>query len=142
MSKMIINWAETWHVGKELQTIERTISQAMINTYAKAANDYNPIHVDEEYAKKSIFGSTTAHGFMLVGLLGTMLRQNFATAWLSYSTLEVRFRRPAKPGHVLTFGGMIESAKEDSVQCQIWVRNQLDEDIIVGKVTVSEKEEH
>ncbi len=41
-----------------------TISGAMIDTYADLSGDHTPLHVDEEYAKKSHFGGRVAHGLM------------------------------------------------------------------------------
>ena len=38
------------------------ITQEMINDYAEASKDYNPIHIDEEFASKSLFKSRIAHG--------------------------------------------------------------------------------
>lgn len=122
--------------GQELKNITRVISQPVINSYAEAVNDFNPIHVDEEYAKKSMFGSTTAHGFLMVGHLATMLRENFGPNWFAGSKFDVRFRRPAKPGDSLTIGGVIEGLADDIADCRIWVRNQLDEEIISGSARV------
>lgn len=122
--------------GQELKSITRVISQPVINSYAAAVNDFNPIHVDEEYAKKSMFGSTTAHGFLMVGYLAAMLRENFGPNWFTRSKFEVRFRRPAKPGDRLTVGGVVEGMADDMADCRIWVRNQLDEEIIFGSARV------
>ena len=44
------------------------VSQERINEFAKATEDYQWIHVDEEKAQKSIFGSTIAHGFLTLSL--------------------------------------------------------------------------
>lgn len=41
-----------------------TITGAMIDTYADLSGDHTPLHVDEEYAKKSHFGGRVAHGLM------------------------------------------------------------------------------
>lgn len=41
-----------------------TITGAMIDTYADLSGDRTPLHVDEEYAKKSHFGGRVAHGLM------------------------------------------------------------------------------
>ncbi|MFA7468815.1 MAG: MaoC family dehydratase [Desulfotomaculaceae bacterium] len=121
---------------RELKSITRVISQPVINSYAAAVNDFNPIHVDEEYGKKSMFGSTTAHGFLMVGYLATMLKENFGPNWFTRSKFEVRFRRPAKPGDSLTMGGVVEGFTEDTAECRIWVRNQLNEEIISGSARV------
>ncbi len=127
---------ENWEIGQELKSINRVISQPVINAYAVAVNDFNPIHVDEEYAKNSLFKSTTAHGFLMVGYLATMIKENFGTTWFTQGKLEVRFRRPAKPGDILTLGGVVAGRTNDAVECRIWVRNQLNEEIISGSVKV------
>ena len=56
------------------------VSQERINEFAKATEDYQWIHVNEEKAHKSIFGSTIAHGFLTLSL----------APWMSYNTYEVK----------------------------------------------------
>lgn len=56
------------------------VSQERINEFAKATEDYQWIHVNEEKAQKSIFGSTIAHGFLTLSL----------APWMSYNTYEVK----------------------------------------------------
>ncbi|MCP4681228.1 MAG: MaoC family dehydratase, partial [Desulfobacterales bacterium] len=47
-------------VGQELAPIQKYMTQEKINAYIDAAEDYNPIHVDPEYAKNTVFKSTIA----------------------------------------------------------------------------------
>ena len=56
------------------------VSQERINEFAKATEDYQWIHVNEEKAQKSIFGCTIAHGFLTLSL----------APWMSYNTYEVK----------------------------------------------------
>ena len=56
------------------------VSQERINEFAKATEDYQWIHVNEEKAQKSIFGYTIAHGFLTLSL----------APWMSYNTYEVK----------------------------------------------------
>ena len=49
--------------------IELKITQQMINDYAEASKDFNPIHINEEFAKKSIFKSRIAHGMLTLSLI-------------------------------------------------------------------------
>ena len=44
-------------VGQELVQIEKHMTQEKINAYIDAAEDFNPIHVDPEYAKNTVFKS-------------------------------------------------------------------------------------
>lgn len=123
--------------GEELKSLTRAITQDVIDAYAGAVNDFNPIHVDQEYAKRSMFGSTTAHGFLLVAYLGTMLRQNFGPDWFKGSRLGVRFRRPAKPGDDLSLGGVVDQITDRGLVATVWVKNQQGKEIITGQAEIA-----
>jgi acyl dehydratase len=51
-------------VGDEAVTPSVTVTGAMIDAYAELTGDRTPIHVDEEYARKSHFGTRVAHGLL------------------------------------------------------------------------------
>jgi len=56
-------------LGDEVITPSITVTGAMIDEYADVSGDHTPLHVDEEYARKSHFGQRVAHG--LLGLAVT-----------------------------------------------------------------------
>jgi acyl dehydratase len=49
------------------------VTSEHIDLFAKVSGDYNPIHVDEEYAKKSRFGRRIAHGMLSAGFISRAL---------------------------------------------------------------------
>lgn len=55
-------------VGEEGVTPEVTVTRAMIEAYADLSGDHTPIHVDEEFARKSHFGGIVAHGLFGLSL--------------------------------------------------------------------------
>jgi len=55
-------------VGDECITPSVTVTSEMINAYADLSGDHTPIHVDEEYARKSDFGTRVAHGLLGLSL--------------------------------------------------------------------------
>jgi len=55
-------------VGDECTTPSVTVTAAMISAYADLTGDHTPIHVDEEYARKSDFGTRVAHGLLGLSL--------------------------------------------------------------------------
>ncbi|MRI00232.1 MaoC family dehydratase [Kriegella sp. EG-1] len=76
-----------------------TISQEMINDFAKATGDYQWIHVDVEKATKfSPFKKPVAHGFLSVSLLSKMLEDlisiNNVQMGVNYGLNKVRFPSP------------------------------------------------
>ena len=86
----------------EVAPVTRTLTQQMLNAYADASGDYNPIHIDEAFAKTTAMGGTIAHGMLVLSFISEMMTGAFRTAWLSTGTLEVRFRAPARPGDTVT----------------------------------------
>lgn len=58
---------EDFEVGEIFVSPGRTVTEADVVNFAGLSADYNPLHVDAEYAKNSIFGERIAHG--LLGLI-------------------------------------------------------------------------
>ena len=78
------------------------ITQERIDTFAKAIDDFQWIHVDRERAKKSPFGGTIAHGFLTLSLLSHLSERTFAYAdrkmGVNYGLNRVRFTSPVPSG--------------------------------------------
>ena len=81
--------------------LEIIITQKMIDDYAEASKDYNPIHIDEEFAKKTIFKSRIAHGMLTLSIVMEFLYKNLNSEWYRSSTLETRFKNPVYPNEKL-----------------------------------------
>tara|TARA_E500000075_G_C6997877_1_gene328933 strand:- start:3389 stop:3835 length:447 start_codon:yes stop_codon:yes gene_type:complete len=66
---------EDWEIGKEYISASRTITEADIVHFAGISGDYNPLHIDEEYCKKTIFGTRIAHGPLVYSIAAGLLFQ-------------------------------------------------------------------
>jgi acyl dehydratase len=78
------------------------ISQARIDKFAEAIEDFQWIHVDPERAKGSPFGGTIAHGFLTLSLLSRLAEMTFSIAdrkmGVNYGLNRVRFTAPVPSG--------------------------------------------
>jgi acyl dehydratase len=78
------------------------ISQARIDTFAKAIEDFQWIHVDPARAKNSAFGGTIAHGFLTLSLLSRLSEMTFSfndrKMGVNYGLNRVRFTAPVPSG--------------------------------------------
>lgn len=79
------------------------VTQDRINTFADCTEDHQFIHVDEEAAKNTPFGTTIAHGFLTLSLLSKMAEGNGVVPenvvmGLNYGFDKVRFLAPVKSG--------------------------------------------
>ena len=124
-----------------LPAIEKTITHDQIKRYSHASGDFNPVHLDEEFAARSSFGRIVAHGMMTLAFLSEMLTERFGVDWLSTGSLKVRFKRPAYPGNTLRTWGRVTARKEADdhtlVKCDVALRNaDNNEDLITGTATL------
>jgi len=78
------------------------ISQERIDTFARAIEDFQWIHVDRERAKASPFGGTIAHGFLTLSILSRLSEMTFSFSdrrmGINYGLNRVRFTSPVKSG--------------------------------------------
>src|SRR5262249_43257393 len=86
-------------VGQEWKSLARTITQADIVNFAGLSGDFNPIHIDHEFAKTTPFRGPIAHG-LLVFSVGSGLGIH-ATPMRTLAVLSIRewsFKDPVYPG--------------------------------------------
>ena len=85
----------------EVAEMSKTVTEKDILDYADMTGDYNPIHVDEEAAKKTIFGGRIAHGVYALGLVSAVL----GTKMPGYGTIflgqNVNYRLPIRIGDTI-----------------------------------------
>ena len=78
------------------------VSQERIDTFAKAIEDFQWIHVDPARAKHSPFGGTIAHGFLTLSLLSHLSEITFSFSdrkmGVNYGLNRVRFTSPVRAG--------------------------------------------
>jgi 3-hydroxybutyryl-CoA dehydratase len=79
-----------------------TITDEMIRLFAQCSGDTNPVHLDEEYAKKTQFGERIAHGILVTGLISAVMGCDLPGEGAIYLSQTVNFLRPVKIGDVIT----------------------------------------
>jgi len=130
--------------GASLPAVKKNITQDNINLYAKASGDFNPIHIDADYARKTPLGGTVAHGMLILAYISQMMTGAFGQRWLSGGRLNVRFRAPARPGDVITVSGKIRRIEKGGgykmIDCDVLCSNQNGEPVITGDARVKVKE--
>ncbi len=61
-------WFEEFQTGQQIITAARTIVEGDIVSFAGLSGDYNQIHTDAEFAKKTLFGQRVAHGLLILSI--------------------------------------------------------------------------
>jgi len=121
----------------------KNVTQAMINHYADAAEDHNPLHIDPEFAKTTRFGGTIAHGMLSVAFIQELMIRTFGRAWLENGVIEVSFMAPVRPGEVITTEAKVTKAvpaegpeNKLQVRMQVVCLNGKQEKVIKGMTEV------
>lgn len=79
-----------------------TITDAHLLLGAGLIGDFNPHHVDDEYAKASRFGTRILHGVITSALMGGPVGMHFHGTAIAYLEHAARFKAPVRPGDTLT----------------------------------------
>jgi len=116
--------------------VTKTVSESDVYLFAGITGDFDPNHVDEEYAKKTSLGHRVAHGALIVGYTSaasTKILENFDRPMVSVGYDRIRFLKPVYFGDTLTIDYVIESIDREKERtiAKIEVKNQKDELVAV-----------
>lgn len=78
----------------KIKSIKKLISEKMVRDYAEVSGDFNPIHLDENYAKKTDFKNKIVHGMLLISNITEIMFKNFGNSWNESGALKIKFRNP------------------------------------------------
>ena len=124
-------------IGKRA-SLTRIITEADIKTFARLSGDYNPIHLDAEYAAHSPFGERIAHGFLVGSLLSALLGTDLPGPGTIYLGQTLKFLAPVHIGDKITVTAEVIAVREDkrilSLRCD-WA-NQEGRSVLTGEATV------
>lgn len=88
-------------VGQKAE-FSKTVSEADIQGYADVSGDTNPVHLDEEFAKTTIFKSRIAHGMLSAGFISAILGTKLPGPGCIYLSQSLKFLAPVKIGDKVT----------------------------------------
>ena len=117
---------EEIEIGQSAQ-FTKVITKEMVQTFAEISGDTNPIHIDQEYAKGTIFKENIAHGILVTGLISKVLGCELPGEGSIYVSQQVKFLRPVKIGDEIT--ATVEVLEKDEkkkfITLKTYCKNQL-----------------
>ena len=139
-------WYDEVAVGERFGT-SVTVTETHLVLGAGLFGDFNPLHVDEAFAKKSRFGTRILHGPFTSALVSAPVGMYFAGSAIAYLEHNCRFKAAVRPGDTLatqwTVTGKLPKPKHKG---GIFVlegvsRNQKGETVVeaLGKILVASK---
>lgn len=126
----------TFPIGKSV-TFSKTVSESDIYLFAGITGDFDPIHVDQEFARTTAYGQRIAHGALILGYMSTastLIHQDFGRPLVSLGYDRIRLVAPVFVGDTIT---VTYTVKETDIEksrtiAECISRNQRGETVIVA----------
>ena len=116
----------------------KTVTESDVSTFAGLIGDFNPIHVDAEYARKSRFGQRVAHGMFTGGLISAVLGNKLPGPGAIYLSQQIEFLAPVFIGDTVTAVVEISSWKPDKriMTLKTDCYTQDDKQVVTGRAVL------
>ena len=115
----------------------KTITEHDVFAFADASGDFNPLHIDEEYARRSRFGKRIAHGILMAGIISTVLGSEIPGIGTIFVELHIRFLKPVFFGDTITANAIVSQIMNPKrVRLVVYCVNQNGEDVALGNAVV------
>ena len=117
----------------------KTVSETDIYLYAGISGDFNPAHINEEYAKKTFFKARIAHGMLLAGFISTVIGMKLPGPGTIYLDQSLKFLAPVRIGDTITARAEIVeiTAEKNKVRLKTTCTNQDEIVVLEGEAVVS-----
>jgi 3-hydroxybutyryl-CoA dehydratase len=91
----------------------RTITEEHIVRFAEVSGDYNPVHLDEEYAARTPFGGRIAHGALSASFISAVLGNELPGPGAIYLSQTLKFLAPVRIGDTVTASVEVIALREE-----------------------------
>ena len=81
--------------------LTKLVTDGDIEMFAEVSTDRNPVHMDEEYAKDSMFSGRIAHGMLTAGLISAVIGEQLPGHGTVYLGQTLKFMAPVRPGDIV-----------------------------------------
>lgn len=124
-------------IGDKFST-ERQVTDELVRKFAEVSGDYNPIHLDDEFAKTTRFGKRIAHGMLSGAFISAVLGNEFKERKIVYLSQTMKFTAPVYIGDTVTAAGTITRIRKDKgiVTLETVCTNQDGDTLVTGEAIV------
>ena len=117
-------------VGMQV-SIENTVSEQDVIDFARVSGDYNPLHLDEEYAKTTQFKTRIAHGALTASYISAVLGNDLPGPGSVFMDLNLKFVRPVKIGDTVISTAEVVAMEERGYRVTLAVKGETNGKIVM-----------
>jgi len=119
-------------------SVTKTISEADVYAFAGITGDFNPLHVDAEFGRRSRFGERIAHGMLTAGLISAVLGMKLPGPGGIFLGQTLKFLKPVNFGDTITAEAEVVSYRIEKriLTLKTTCANQRGEQVIEGEAVL------
>lgn len=116
----------------------KTVAEADVYNYIGVSGDFNPAHINEEYAKNTVFKGRIAHGMISAGFISAVLGTQLPGPGTIYLSQDLKFTHPVHFGDTITATCTVEELfpEKNRVIMKTVCTNQNGDTVIEGRALV------
>ncbi|HZH33580.1 MAG TPA: MaoC family dehydratase [Pyrinomonadaceae bacterium] len=124
-------------IGDKFST-SKQITDSVVRAFAEFSGDFNPIHLDEEFAKTTRFGKRIAHGMITGALISAVLGYKLRERKIVYLSQTMKFVAPVFLDDTVTVTATVTKLREDKpvVTLETVCTNQAGETVVKGEAVI------
>lgn len=116
----------------------RTVTDELVRAFAELSGDFNPIHLDEDFAKTTRFGQRIAHGMLSGAFISAVLGFEFSQRKIVYLSQTLQFKSPVFIDDTVTTTATVKNIREDKpiITLETVSTNQDGKTLVTGEAVV------
>lgn len=120
----------------DVSSLKKTVTEDDIRQMAQFSGDFNPIHVDDEYARRTRFGKCIAHSIFCTSMISAIIGNTLPGAGTIITSETVDFLRPVFVNDTVTAQVTVEKLPDENGRgvLSFWCKNQDNKLLVQGYI--------
>ena len=114
------------------ESFKKKITQEDIENFAKVSSDFNPVHFDKEFAKKTIFKEPIAHGMLSASFISAVIGERLPGNGTIYLSQTLKFHRPVFINQEVETTVKIQSIMKEKKQVSLDCNCKVNKKIVIS----------
>lgn len=120
-----------------IRSLSKVVTDEDIEMFAQVSTDFNPVHMDDDYARDTIFEGRIAHGMLTAGLISAVIGEQLPGHGTVYMGQSLKFLAPVRPGDMVVAEVEVIDIDYAKRRVQLSTRCLVDgKKVLVGEATV------
>ena len=124
-------------IGEQFSTT-RDVTDELVRKFAQVSGDHNPLHLDDDYARRTRFGRRVAHGALSEAFISAVIGFEFKERCIVYLSQTLNFVAPVFIGDTVTTTATVKKIRQDKpvITFDTICKKQTGETVVTGEAVI------